>query len=212
MATINSSFFWKFSRNGNRSTTYISFIVDVPQINIILQNRSKFFQTTFDSLSNILLLLQDVELFNKWQGQRNAGLDKEHYKREVNKCGFIPNFDWPEKRNSMNLVKGTASMGRHDGAPIDWGFYGDENEVISLNITNFSPVRNVNGATGLCIETQDRDLLSCFRLEPHFDSSINYWDFMPMHIHIPIIFNAMKNHDSIKADEFVRETLGWSPI
>lgn len=212
MTTVNSSFFWKFSRDGDYSKTYISFILDVPQTNIILQDNSKFFQTTFDSLSNLLLLLQDVELFNKKQGQKSAGLNKVSYKTEINKCGYMPNSDWLEKRNSMNLVGGTASMGKHKGAPIDWGFFNNENEPIILDITNYSPIRNVEGKKGLCKETQDRDLLSCFRPHPQFDNSLTYWDFMPMHKHIPKIFNAMKSHNSSKADKFVQEILGWHPI
>lgn len=210
MTKVNTSFYWKFSRDGDYNETYLSFIIDVPQTNISLENNFIYFQTTFNSLSMILLLLQEVEIFNNKQGQRNAGLNKKSFLKQVNMCGYNPDFMATEKRNNMNLVEGTAVMGKHKGFPIDWGFYNDTDELIKLNITRFNPVRNVKGENGLCNEVQDRDLLACFRLHSSFNASSNYWDFMPRHIHMSTIFNAMKSHNTIKADEFVKGTLGWS--
>ena len=59
----NAPFFWKFSRDGDFSKTYVSFILDVHDSNIEKIGKDLFWKVSFNSLFMTLLLLQDIEIF-----------------------------------------------------------------------------------------------------------------------------------------------------
>lgn len=206
-------FFWKFSRDGDYSSTYISFIIDVPTTLIELSSDKTYWLSSFNSLSMVLLCLQDVELFNEEIGQRNAGLKKESYVNAVIDCGFNPPSNNPQLRTKYGLVKGKFVNGRHSGEPVDWGLWSDSNieKVVKIDVTDFNPIRNLNN-NGLHEKSGNRDLLFCYRQNNFFNKEIGYWDLMPRHKHMKRIFLAMKELDEDKADKFVGKVLNWTKL
>lgn len=213
-AKKKSTFFWKFSRDGFRSQTYTSLIIDVHDKNIHEEKDQNRFvwHTSFETLAMMLLLLQDVELLNELNGERNAGLAKEKYSLAVKSCGYVPSSDYQQNRRSKGLVGGQAVMGRHTGTPQDWGYYEDElaaNNQIMLDVTDFEPTLRVDAKIGIHHRTGGRDLLSCYRKHPKFVDFGYYWDLMPLHKNVLTIFEAMKNLDRTKAEDFVQNVLLW---
>jgi hypothetical protein len=209
MGIIKTSFFWKFSRDGDYSSTYLSFIIDVPYSKLIKKDTKLIWVTNFQGLSKLLILLQDIELLNQIMKQRSAGLLKPAFVKVIKQCSYNPSNEYNERRVKENLVCGKAIMGKHNGLPIDWGFYNGESdkEIIELDVTSFRPIRNVSGKMGISSQSLGRGLLSCYREHEAFEINSSYWDLMPMHAHIPLIFNAMKSCNEEKTIQFVENVL-----
>ena len=209
-----SNFFWKFSRDGDYSKTYVAFVIDVHDSNIKKENYKLFWLASFNALCRVLMFLQDVEIFNEKIGQKSAGLQKKTYVWAVNNCGYNPPKKHIENRFNYNLVNGKSVMGKHKGFPLDWGYYEDNypNFLIKMNVTDFEPVRHVNYETGVHQKSDGRDLLSCYRIHKNFQKVGWYWDLMPRHIHMKRIFEGMKLFSKEKGNDFVEKVLGWSKI
>jgi hypothetical protein len=208
--TKTTSFFWKFTRDGDYSKTYVAFIMDVHDFNILNQNGKIFWITSFNCLANILILLQDVEIYNEKLGEKRAGLEKNTYVSAVNDCGFSPPKKHIELRHITSLVLGTAIMGKHKGFPLDWGFYEDNCEdLIKIDVTDFTPVRHVGAKTGIHPKSNNKDLLLCYRNNVFFNNKGWYWDLMPRHIHMKRIVDNMNNISEKKTSEFLDKILGW---
>lgn len=200
-------------RSGNKSSDYISFIIDVHISNITNSGGKKIWIANQFILSRVLLLLQDVELANKQQGQ-SSRLSKITYGKAVNACGYTTDLTSPEQRD-INLVCGQAIMGRHTGKPLDWGFCeNDEKPDIDLGIANFDDSAiEIEASSGIYPKyKKEGDLLSCYREHPKFNSTDYYWDFMPKHEHIIEIFTAMNNSNKVETENFVQKILLWRKL
>tara|TARA_Y100000310_G_scaffold260388_1_gene269291 strand:+ start:126 stop:791 length:666 start_codon:yes stop_codon:yes gene_type:complete len=209
-----SSFFWKFSRDGDYSKTYVAFIIDVQDSNIQKIGKSLYWLTSFNSLCRILMLLQDVELYNAKIGQKSAGLKKKTYVWAINNCGYNPPDEHIENRYNYNLVCGKAVMGKHKGFDLDWGYYEDNypSKLIKIDVTDFEPVRHITSKTGIHLKSDGRDLLKCYRKNINFTNEGWFWDLMPRHIHTKRIFEAMKLFSKEKGEDFVEKVLAWNKI
>lgn len=201
---------WKFSRDGAYSTTYVSFIFDIPSTQ--LNEESKVWQASFDQLSKVLLLLQDVELLNKGNLLKPAFIDA------VLACGYQPPTTALQLRDSSGLVSGSAVIGRHNGAPIPFGFYADDTNspLFDLDVSTFTPALLLSGDRGEIIRSwkgpkrANSDLLACYREIECFDPKTQYWDLMPKHAHMQSICHAIKTLDPARAEQFLTQTLQWS--
>ena len=88
-------FFWKFSRDGAQSRTYVSFIFDVPSSQ--LNEDATIWHATFNQLKMVLTLLQDVELLNK------SNLEKKAFIDAVKDCGYTPPATAEQLRNVWDV-------------------------------------------------------------------------------------------------------------
>jgi hypothetical protein len=206
---VSRPFFWKFSRDGAWSKTYISFIFDVPssQLNV----DATIWSATFNQLKTVLLLLQDVELLNKNNLQKQAFIDA------VNKCGYMPPTTTTQLRDDMRIVFGSADIGRHSGTHIPFGFY-DENagfNTVELDVSQFTPALLLSGSEGKILKSRKgptnstKDLLQCYRTIGCYNQEHNYWDLMPKHSHMKEICQAMSSLDPTTTETFLTQILKW---
>jgi hypothetical protein len=210
--TLEKPLFWKFSRDGVFSETYVSFIFDIPSTQ--LREESKVWKASFDQLSTVLLLLQDVELLNK------KNLEKAAFVQAVQKCGYSAPKTASQMRDAKGLVYGSAVIGRHNGNPIPYGMHLEKSisSTFELDVSKFTPALNLDGYNGRIIKSWKgprnvkTDLLSCYRAIKCFDPRTNYWDLMPKHTHMQYICHAMKSLDMESTEKFLTQTLQWSPL
>ena len=197
-------FFWKFTRSGKYSKSYISLIVDVEPNFVDKENR--IWHTSFEELEMFLVLLHDVEVINNPE----LGATKPAFKIVVESLGFEPTTKYCEKRNEYDLVKGQDKMGRHDGIPLDWGYYSNDKTKLELSIEGLEPAGFINAKDGKLFYKSKEDKLSCYRDYPYFEYLGFYWDLMPKHIHMNPIVRKMISVDIKRANEFLIKQLKWS--
>jgi hypothetical protein len=192
----------------------VAFVIDVHDSNIQKEGNKLFWLASFNSLARVLMLLQDVEIYNEKIGQKSAGLQKKTYISAINKCSYTPPTKHIENRFNYNLVFGKSVMGKHKGFPLDWGYYEDNypSLLIKIDVTDFEPVRHVNAVNGVHPKSDGRDLLLCYRKDSHFLIGGWYWDLMPRHIHMKRILEGMKAFSDEKAKDFVEKVLAWKKI
>lgn len=92
-------FFWKFTRSGKWSNSYVSLIVDVcPSAYDMSHNQ---WTTSFEELGMVMLLLHDVEMLN----QPTLGATKPAFKRVVESLGYEPTLNYIPQRHALSLVR-----------------------------------------------------------------------------------------------------------
>lgn len=196
-------FYWKFTRSGAISSRYISLIIDVepscidPQTNI--------WHTSFEELQMFLVLLHDVEVIN------NPGLGptKEKFRRVVETLGYEPTLAYRELRYDFGLVLGQDVMGRHNGRPLDYGYYSNMTTPTDVNVTDLEIAGYINAEDGRRNPWDGEDKLSCYREIPGFQEIGFYWDFMPKHIVMNPIVGQMLAEDNARTNEFLIDYLRW---
>jgi hypothetical protein len=111
-------------------------------------------------------------------------------------------------------------IGRYNGEPIPFGVgpTSADYKTIGLDISWFKPWALLNGKDGKIIKSgglssfqrkNGKDRLSHYRKISGFDSTHNYWDLMPEHMHVKAIYEAMNSLDPLATDEFLTATLKW---
>lgn len=202
------AFYWKFTRSGKLSKDYISLIVDATPDSINPEHR--IWHTSFEEIEMCLILLHDVETMNK----SSIALIKAPFRDFVSEIGYEPSSAYSEMRSTMGLVKGQCAMGRHNGSPLDWGYYGCRDTPIDLNITGLRLAGFVNAIDGKLSgktwawDTEDK--LSCFRDHPNFIPTGMYYDLMPEHNVIVPLAKHLLETDAIRANEFFTSVLKWT--
>jgi hypothetical protein len=192
------SFYWKYSRNGYRSKTYKSFIIDVLPSSWSIVNNRYIWHTSFEELEAFLILLQDIEVINN----PSMGATKPAYAQFVLQLGYTPTLNYSISGNGF--ICGRAVIGRHSGSQLPWGFVSNTTSPMNVDVTGLkydyvipaNPIRS-------------DDLLSHYRLHQSFQNVGNYWDYMPMHSVLINVITAMRSYDMQRTDLFVRTVLGW---
>ena len=77
-------FYWKFTRSGKYSHSYISLIIDVEPS--CIDKEKKLWKTSFEELEMFLVLLHDVEVINN----PDLGATKPAFKEVVETLGYEP--------------------------------------------------------------------------------------------------------------------------
>lgn len=202
------AFYWKFTRSGKLSKAYISLIVDATPDSI--NPECRIWHTSFEEIMMCLILLHDVETAN----MSSIALTKGSFRDAVHKIGYEPSSAYSEMRSTMGLVKDQCVMGRHNGAPLDWGYYGCRDTPIDLDITGLQVAGFVNAMDGkLSGKTWVRDKedkLSCFRSDPNFIPTGMYYDLMPKHNVIIPLARHLLAKDAVRADCFFKNILKWT--
>ncbi len=196
-------FFWKFTRSGKYSTKYISLIIDAEPS--CIDKANNIWRTSFEELEMFLVLLHDVEVINN----PDLGATKPAFKEVVETLGFEPTLEYKELRNAFNLVKGQDTMGRHDGKPLDWGYYSNPKTQIEVNIESLQIAGFINARDGKLFAGSREDKLSCYRQYPYFQYLGFYWDLMPKHIVMNPLVRKMIQSDTVRANKFLIEQLKW---
>lgn len=196
-------FFWKFTRSGKYSHSYISLIVDAEPS--CIDKDKKLWKTSFEELEMFLVLLHDVEVINN----PALGATKPAFKEVVEGLGYEPTTKYKELRNEFNLVKGKDTMGRHDGKPLDWGYYSNNKTPITINIESLQVAGFINAKDGKLFAGSREDKLSCYREYPYFQYLGFYWDIMPKHIVMNPLVREMIRSDTKRANDFLIEQLKW---
>ena len=196
-------FYWKFTRSGKYSKTYISLIVDVEPD--CVDKEKQVWHTSFEEMEMFLVLLHDVEVINNPE----LGATKPAFKVIVESLGYEPTTKYSEQRNKFKLVKGQDTMGRHDGDPLDWGYYENATTKLDLSINGLKPAGFINAKDGKLAYYSKEDKLSCYRGYPYFKYLGFYWDLMPKHLHMNPIVREMISKDTKRANEFLIEELKW---
>jgi hypothetical protein len=200
--------YWKFTRSGKVSKNYISLIFDIHEDNYLLGLNQGIMNFNFSSLEMILLLIQEVELINNpfdW-------FRKYTLVMEVNKCGYRPTNNYKEQRHEYGLVIDSSVMGRHTGSPLDYGLINfDELLNIQIDVSKLKFSAAIDAKTGYIGYGND-DKLECFRDLVDFKNEGEYYDLMPVHSVIPIVYSAMFNYDAARTINFVENVLKWERI
>ena len=196
------SFFWKYTRSGKISQTYLSFIIDVPPSFLFSSKERVFWSTSFEELEAFLILLQDIELINN----PKVGTTKAAYASFVNELGFVPSQEYQVSGNQFHV--GVATMGTHPGPNLPWGFVDDAQSPIQLDVTHLDYSAFPDATTGK-IPFHSDDKLLPFRKHSCFERVGNYWDYMPKHSCVVLIFSALFDYDPQRAYLFVRDILRW---
>lgn len=118
-------FFWKFTRSGRLSHSYVSLIIDADPTYV--NKGANTWQTSFEELSMVMLLLHDVEVLN----QPFLGTTKPAFKTVVQSLGYEPTLEYRQQRRQCGLVCGQSVMGRHSGGGLDWGRFDSQDTEIS---------------------------------------------------------------------------------
>ena len=196
-------FFWKFTRSGKYSSKYISLIIDVEPS--CIDKNNNIWSTSFEELEMFLVLLHDVEVINN----PDLGATKPAFKEVVETLGYEPTLEYKQLRNEFGLVKGQDTMGRHDGFPLDWGYYSNSKTPININIESLQIAGYINAKDGKLYAGSKEDKLSCYRHYPYFQYLGFYWDLMPKHIVMNPVVREMIRSDTIRANKFLVEELKW---
>ena len=149
------AFYWKFTRSGKFSRSYISLILDATPDAV--KRQKMIWQTSFEEVGMCLMLLQDVEVKNV----PTLGPTKPAFRDVVRSLGYEPSVEYREKRNEFKLVKGKSTMGRHDGEALDWGYYSNRLTPIDIDISSLQVGVFIDAKTGKLCGSEDK--LSCFR-------------------------------------------------
>lgn len=196
------SFFWKYTRSGMHSKTYVSFIIDVLPSYIISQGSDYYWQTSLEELQIFLVLLQDVEVLNNSE----VGILKEDYAKFIRQLNYEPTKNYITSGSRYKY--GQAVMGRHTGSPLPWGFIDDKRTPVTVKITGLKYSAFPQAYNGL-IPYSSEDKLKPFRNHPQFESTGVYWDYMPFHSCIIPFVQAMLKTNTSRTKAFISNTLMW---
>lgn len=199
------AFYWKFTRSGKFSRSYISLIVDATPDSINPERR--IWHTSFEEIAMCLILLHDVEVNNV----PSLGLTKPAFRDVVRRIGYEPSSEYRETRIKMGLVKGQSVMGRHGGSVLDWGYYNDKTTPIDVDIADFQVSAFIN-AEGGKLWNDGEDKLSCFRHHPDFVAAGIYYDLMPKHNVMEPLANYLLRKDANRANRFFENFLIWTKL
>ena len=188
-------FFWKFTRSGKFSTSYVSLIIDVDP-NSIDRNR-KVWRTSFEELGMAMILLHDVEVLN----QPKLGATKLAFRIVVESLGYEPTLEYRQLRERMGLVMRQCMMGRHDGFSLDWGRYESDRTLIEISTTELQVTAFVQASNGRLFGSEDK--LSCYRAHPRFQKEGCFYDLKPKHIVMKPLIEAMRECDAHRTESFV---------
>lgn len=200
------AFYWKFTRSGMYSRRYISLIIDATPDAV--NSSKKVWQTSFEELGMIMILLQDVEVNNV----PNMGPTKPAFRDVVRSLGYDTTLDYKMLRQKYGLVKGKTVMGRHSGDELDWGYYSNRRTPISISIADLQVGCYIDAAAGRRNSYDVEDKLSCFRGDPDFRSKGIYFDLMPKHIVMVPIVKSMLSLDKDRTENFLFRFLKWKPL
>ena len=89
------AFYWKFTRSGKFSRSYISLILDATPDAV--KRQKMIWQTSFEEVGMCLMLLQDVEVKNV----PTLGPTKPAFRDVVRSLGYEPSVEYKEKRNEF---------------------------------------------------------------------------------------------------------------
>lgn len=196
------AFYWKYTRSGMYSTTYLSFIIDVLPTYVNRVGGSLFWETSFEELESFLILLQDIEAINN----PVANITKPNYANFVTQLGYTATNTYTVQ--GSNFYIGTAIMGKHTGRPLPWGYVDIKTTPITLDVTGIKCSAFPNASNGLIPNHTDDKLLT-FRNHTSFVNTGSYWDYMPLHSCIVMIINEMKKVNANRTDLFVKNILKW---
>lgn len=196
------AFFWKYTRSGMYSTSYLSFIIDVLPTFINNLNGNLFWKTSFEELELFLTLLQDIEVLNN----PSLGITKQAYAQFVTQLGYTATNSYTLQGSS--LYKGYATMGKHNGSPLPWGYIDIKTTPMQIDITGLKVSAFPNAIDGLISYHNDDKLLQ-YRNHPSFIISGLYWDYMPLHSCIIQLIQEMKKIENHRTNQFVKRALGW---
>ena len=163
------TFYWKFTRSGRISSSYISLIIDATP-DAINKDRH-IWHTSFEEIGMCLILLHDVEVNNV----PALGPTKPAFRDVVRKIGYEPSTEYCETRMRMGLVKGQSIMGRHNGSQLDWGYYNNKTTPIDVDVTDLQVAAFIDAKSGK-LWNDGEDKLSCFRDDPNFVPTGIYYD------------------------------------
>lgn len=194
-------FFWKFSRNGWKSRTYQSYIIDVLPSSFTRINGKKIWKTSFEELEVFLILLQDIEVRNN----PKLGATKPDFDKFVRQLGYKATTNY--EISGIKHILGEAVIGRHNGSPLPWGYYSNKATPITVDVTNlkYDYVVSFNSAKG-------KDMLQHYVDHAKFESNGDYWDYMPMHSCLLDIVDAIKKCDNKRAEKFLLDVLKWERL
>ena len=195
-------FFWKFTRSGRYSSSYVSLIIDVDPV--CVSRPAKIWQTSFEELCMVMILLHDVEVLN----QPTMGATKPAFKVVVQSLGYQPTLLYEQHRHHLGIVCGQSVMGRHDGNGLDWGRYASNRTPMILGIDRLQVACFIQACNGRLYGNEDK--LSCYRGHQDFINSGEFYDLMPKHVVMNPIMTAMKNVDAARTDKFARGWLKWA--
>ena len=195
-------FFWKFTRSGAYSRTYVSLILDVDPYSV--DRPRHVWRTSFEELSMAMILLHDVEVMN----QPTLGATKPAFKVVVQSLGYEPTLHYVQQRQRFGLVVGQCVMGRHSGNGLDWGRYTSQDTPMEIDISGFKVAAYIRASDGRLYG--DEDKLSCYRGHKDFCQEGEFYGLMPKHEVMNPIVTAMKAKDPLRTDQFVKECLKWT--
>ena len=195
------AFFWKFTRSGKFSPSYVSLVLDA---NSQFVDKDKMlWKTSVEELEMVMVLLHDVEVHN----QPQLGATKPAFKVVVEAIGYEPTRNYMPLRDALGLVAGQSVMGRHGGGDLDWGYYSNMNTPLNLDISTLQVRGFIDAKTGILFGTEDK--LSCFRGHNCFRNEGFYYDLMPKHdVMIPIM-KVISDVNSARANQFAIDSLKW---
>jgi len=194
-------FFWKFTRSGRISASYVSLIIDVDPP--CFSRSTNSWITSFEELGMVMLLLHDVEVLN----QPTLGATKPAFKVVVQSLGYEPTLLYRQQRERMGLVLGRSVMGRHSGEGLDWGRYSSARTPIMLDVSQLEVAAYVRASDGRLYGNEDK--LSCYRSHAEFCNQGEFYDLMPKHVVMKNIVIAMKQCDVERTERFVTTWLKW---
>ena len=197
-------FFWKFTRSGRYSNSYVSLIIDADPT--CVDKTTNTWHTSFEELEMVMLLLHDVEVLN----QPVLGATKPAFKVVVQSLGYEPTLEYRQQRQLFGLVCGQSVMGRHDGVGLDWGRFVSHNIAIDLDVSKLQVACFIQAATGRLYGYEDK--LSCYRQHPDFINTGEFYDLMPKHFVMNPIMHSLMTIDRIRADKFARDCLKWTTL
>lgn len=195
-------FFWKYTRSGMYSQTYISFIIDVLPSSIFREKGDYYWKTSFEELKAFLVLLQDVEVINN----PSVGILKPDYAKYIRELRYEPTSEYKISGEEYRL--GYAVMGRHDGKPLPWGFVSDLRTPMIVKVTGLKYSAFPNAENGL-IPYSREDKLQTFRSHYKFENAGVYWDYMPFHSCIIPFIKAMNSKSISSTSWFIENILKW---
>ena len=198
------AFYWKFTRSGKFSRSYISLILDATPDAV--KRQKMIWQTSFEEVGMCLMLLQDVEVKNV----PTLGPTKPAFRDVVRSLGYEPSVEYREKRNEFKLVKGKSTMGRHDGEALDWGYYSNRLTPIDIDISSLQVGVFIDAKTGKLYGSEDK--LSCFRADPNFRSEGFYFDLMPKHVVMIPMVKGLLATNAARANAFFEMHLKWKKL
>jgi len=196
-------FFWKFTRSGKISASYVSLILDVDPGSV---DRTRYeWHTSFEELEMAMILLHDVEVLN----QPLMGTTKKAFSAVVESLGYKPTLDYRQQREQLGLVFGKSVMGRHDGDPLDWGRFESFMTPITISLIGLDRAGFIRASDGHSRFSSYEDKLLCYRGHSDFVQEGEYYDLMPVHAVMKPFIEAMKRCDAERTETFVSEMLKW---